>query len=149
MSAMFYESWVEVDLRVPVLPFVICYLGTIAAAQCPVVLRHASVDANGKDVSIRYYNSATRTVQAVGFTLIKPAGGSDAPEVIAHYSARETLNLKEETTAVFRRLAGNSDLSGAALSEPLEVRVTRVVFTDRSTWMPARKNTCTIPLSLD
>jgi hypothetical protein len=126
----------------------ICSLLETAVAQCPVLLRQVSVDANRKDISIRYYNSTTRTIQAVGFTMIKRARGSDAPEVLAHFSTRMTLNVKRETTAAFHSPAGNSDLSGSALSERFEVRVTRVVFIDRSTWRPSGRDTCTFLLSM-
>src|SRR5208282_725757 len=44
-----------------------------AVAQCPVLLRRVSMGPSRKDISVRYYNSSTRTIQAVGFTMIKPA----------------------------------------------------------------------------
>jgi hypothetical protein len=105
------------------------------------------MDLSGKNVEIRYHNSGSRAVQAVEFTLIKPASVSDAPEVVAHYSTRGTVNVKQETTAVFHGPAGSSDLRGAVLSKSLEVQVTRVVFTDQSTWRPGRENTCKVAFS--
>jgi hypothetical protein len=76
-------------------------LAESAVAQCPVLPRHASVDPNGKSVAIRYYNSGSRTVQAVEFALTRPQFGQNEPAVIARYAARQTLHPKIEKTAVF------------------------------------------------
>lgn len=118
-----------------------------ALAQCPAQPRHASMDPNGKNVEIRYYNSGSRAVAAVEFTLTRPLARQNEPMVIAHYSAKETLHKNVEKTAVFQRPDGKSDLDEAAQAEELEVQVTRVVFTDQSTWKPGRENTCKISFS--
>lgn len=125
----------------------ICCLVGNAVAQCPVLPRHASVDPTEKNVVIRYYNSGTRAVQAVEFTLTRPRAGQNDSGVITHFSARGTLHPKSETTAVFLRPTRSSDLGAAATVESLEVQVTRVVFTDQSTWTPVRKNTCKVLFS--
>ncbi len=119
-----------------------------AVAQCPVLPRRASVDPNRKTVAIHYYNSGSRAVQAVEFTVKRPQEGQNEPVVLTHYSAREILHPNVEKTAVFRRPAGKSDdISEAAQVEALEVQVTRVVFTDQSTWKPGRENTCKVSFS--
>ena len=118
-----------------------------AAAQCPVLPRHASVDPSGKSVSIRYYNSGNRAVQAVDFTLKGLQVGQNEPAVIARYAARLTLHPKVEQTAVFRRPAGELDLNEIAEVEALELQVTRVVFADRSTWTPSHENPCKVSIS--
>jgi hypothetical protein len=48
------------------LVFLICSACDLNA-QCPILLRQASVEAHGKEVTIRYYNSDARVVQAVEF----------------------------------------------------------------------------------
>ena len=124
-----------------------CFVGN-AVAQCPVQPYHASADLSGKNVEIRYYNSGSRVVQAVEFTLERPQAGQNEPAVLARYSARETVHPKIERTAVFRRPAGKLDAnSEAAQVEALEVEVTRVVFTDQSTWKPGPENTCKVSFS--
>jgi len=129
---------------VAVLSCCLCY---DAVAQCPVLPRQASVDRNGRNVLIRYYNSGGRAVQAVEFTLQRPQARQNEPAVLSRYSARETLHPKIEKTAVFRLPSGKSDLNEAAQVEELEVQVTRVVFTDHSTWKPGRENTCKVSFS--
>jgi hypothetical protein len=118
-----------------------------AVAQCPVLLLHASVEPSGKIVAIRYYNSGSRAVQAVEFALTRPQAGQNEPAAIARYAARQTLHPKIEKTAVFNRSAGESDPNESAQVEALEVQVTRVVFTDQSTWKAGRDNTCKVLFS--
>jgi hypothetical protein len=119
-----------------------------AVAQCPVLPRHASIDPNGKTVVIRYYNSGSRAVQAVEFTVQRPQAGQNESAVLARFSAREILHPKVEKIAVFQRPSGKSDLIEAAQVDALEVQVTRVVFTDQSMWKPSRENTCKVSFSL-
>jgi hypothetical protein len=99
------------------------YLAVAACvlAQCPVLPRHAFLEANGANVAIRYYNSGGRAVQAVEFTLTRPPAGQNEPAVIARYAARQTLHSKVEKTAVFRHPAGEADVNEAAQVEALEV----------------------------
>lgn len=117
-----------------------------ASAQCPVLPRHALVNPTG-DVVIRYYNSGGRAVQAVEFALTGPQAGQNELAIIARYAARQTLHSKVEKTAVFQRPLGESNLNEAAQVEALEVQVTRVVFTDQSTWRASRDNTCKVSFS--
>lgn len=125
----------------------ICCLVGNAVAQCPVLPRHASVDPTEKNVVIRYYNSGTRAVQAVEFTLARPGVGPNEATVVTHFSARGTLHPKSETTAVFRRPTRSSTLGEAATVESLDVQVTRVAFTDQSTWTPGHENACKVTFS--
>jgi hypothetical protein len=136
-------------MRSLLLGVLICCFAEYALAQCPVQARHASIDPSGKNVAIRYYNSGSRAVQAVEFTLKGPRSGQNEPAALARYSAGETIQPKAEKTAFFQRPAEKSDDIGeAAQVEELEVQVTRVVFTDQSTWRPTSEDTCKIPLSL-
>jgi hypothetical protein len=112
-----------------------------AVAQCPILPRQASVDPNEKRVTIRYYNSGGRVVQAVEFTVRGLQAGQGESAVIARYSARQILSPKIEKTAVFERFAGRSDLN------VLEVEVMRVMFTDQTMWKPGRENTCKVSFS--
>ena len=127
---------------------VACSFQGIAFSQCPVQPHHASIDLKRKRLAIHYYNSDKRTVQAVEFTLRRSQQGKNDSTVVSYYSTRETLQPKTDKTAVFHRPVGKSDdISEAAQAEELEVQVTRVVFTDRSTWKPGRENTCKISFS--
>jgi hypothetical protein len=134
-------------VRFLLLGFLISGFVGAAVAQCPVLPRHASIDPNGKTVAIRYYNSGTRAVQAVAFTLTKPEAGQNKPQVLARYSAKRLLHPKRERTVSFHNHLGESGLSGAAQVESLEVQVTSVAFTDQSTWTPPRDNPCKVSLS--
>jgi hypothetical protein len=119
-----------------------------AVAQCPVLPSHASADPNGRTVAIRYHTSGSREVQSVEFTLKGPRPGPNGTAVIARFSARQTLHQRIERTAVFGWPAGKSDgISEAAQVENLEVQVTRVVFTDESTWKLGRADTCKVSFS--
>jgi hypothetical protein len=125
-----------------------CCLAENALAQCPVLPSHISIDSHNKDISIRYYNSGVRVVQAVEFTLQRPQAEQKDSAVLSRYSAVGTLHPKAEKTAVFRCPARKSDgISEAAQVEDLELQVTRVVFTDQSTWKPGRADTCKVSFS--
>lgn len=128
--------------------FAMCCFVVQVFAQCPIQPLHASVDASGKNVEIRYYNSGSRAVQAVEFTLQRPQGGQNDSTVPYRYSTRDTLHPSTDKVAVFRRPVGRPDnIREAAQAEELEVQVTRVVFTDQSTWKPGRADTCKVSFS--
>jgi hypothetical protein len=115
------------------------FIGCTAASavgQCPIQPLKTSVDASGKNVAIRYYNSGTRPVRDVQFILTtedtRPAGQS-TPK---HFSARGVLRPKQERVAVF------SKPDGMALIGTVEV--VRVSFSDLSTWKAPHDNPCKV-----
>ena len=123
-------------MRLLVVSFFVCCLGTRLVAQCPIQPRQASLDGNGKSVTIRYYNSGARSVRDVQFVLTEETGVKGR-SVIANFGAKGILQPKQERVAVF------PNSGGMAFNGNVEVEVKRVSFGDRSTWM-ARKNTCRV-----
>lgn len=124
------------------LVFLICSACDLNA-QCPILLRQASVEAHGKEVTIRYYNSDARVVQAVEFVETRGGSGTGSQDILTYYSTRERVNMKREATAMFRRPVKNFDVTEAP-AQPVDVQVTRVVFIDRSTWKSGPDNTCRV-----
>jgi len=127
-------------MRLLGLGFFICCIGTHLVAQCPIQPRQASLDANGKNVSIRYYNSGARSVRDVQFVLTEDIGLS-GQSVLASFSARGILHPTQERVVVFPN-TGRMNLNGN-----VEVEVKRISFSDRSTWAAPRNNICRILLT--
>lgn len=127
----------EIMMRLLQVGFFVCCIATHLVAQCPIQPRQASLDGNGKNVTIRYYNSGVRSVRDVQFVLTEDTGLS-GQSVLANFSAKGILHPKQERMAVF------PNIGGMALSGNVEVEVKRVSFGDRSTWMAPRKNTCKV-----
>src|SRR5437868_5960015 len=110
-------------MRRLVFGLLICGTVTNAVSQCPIQLREASADANGKNVTIRYYNSDTRLVQDVQFVLTTKDKDMDVNGVVlANFSARGVLHPKQERTAAF------PNIRGMALNGSFELQVKRVSF---------------------
>jgi len=124
-------------MRVLEIGFVVCFIGTHLVAQCPIQTRQASLDSNGKNVTIRYYNSGARSVRDVQFVLTEDTGLS-GQLVLANFSATGILQPKQERVAVFPNTGGMN------LNGNVEVEVKRVSFGDRSTWTAPHKNTCKV-----
>jgi len=123
--------------RLLVVGFFVCCIGTYVVAQCPIQPRQASLDANGENVTIRYYNSGARSVRDVQFVLTEDIGLS-GQSVLASFSARGILHPKQERVVVFPN-TGRMNLNGN-----VEVEVKRVSFGDRPTWTAPRKNICKV-----
>ena len=134
-------------MRLLILGFLICGAAVGAGGQCPVQPRQASLDSSGRSLIVRYFNSGTRTVRAVQFTLTKPEAGQNDRSVMATYSAAGTLRPNRDRTAVFENPTERSGLIDEVLTGPVEVSVTRVVFSDLSTWKPPGANQCKISFS--
>jgi hypothetical protein len=124
----------------------ICGVAGPVVGQCPVQLRHASLDASTKSLSIRYYNAGRRVVRGVQFALVE-RGLSNGNAPVASYSVEGSLYLKHETTTLFKHRLPKSVLVDAASTGLLEVQVTRLVFNDLSTWSAPAENPCTVSVS--
>jgi hypothetical protein len=114
--------------------FLASSIGVNAAAQCPIQLRQASLDAIGKSVTIRYYNSGTHIVRAVQFVVTNE--NSRPYSVIGNFSARDIVRPKQERKSVF------PNIHGTVFNESMELEVERVTFSDQSTWIASGDNTC-------
>jgi len=92
-------------MRVLVLGLFIC-IAANAVGQCPIQPRQASVDASGKNVTIRYYNSGVRLVRDVQFVLTTEDKEPSGQPVLTNFSARGVLRPKQERVALFPRRGG-------------------------------------------
>src|ERR1700688_1166336 len=119
--------------------FLASSMGVNAAAQCPIQLRQASLDAIGKSVTIRYYNSGTHIVRAVQFVVIDE--NSRTYSVVGNFSARNVVRPKQQGKLVF------PNAHGTAFKEGMELEVERVSFADYSTWVASGDNACKVQLT--
>jgi hypothetical protein len=113
--------------------FLASLIAVNGAAQCPIQLRQALVDASGKSITIRYYNSGTHIVRAVQFVLTKE---NAHPSAVGNFSARDVVRPKQEGKLVF------PNIHGSVFDESMELEVERVSYADQSTWVASGHNTC-------
>lgn len=114
------------------------FTGANLAAQCPIQLVHASWDAEGKKIAIRYRNVGTHVVQDVSFVLT----GGGASQMIRNLGASGVLRPKQDRTVVFP--SPNTGQGDAGM----EVGIQHVSFADHSTWTStANEKGCRIVLS--
>jgi len=107
-------------MRVLVLGLFIC-IAANAVGQCPIQPRQASVDASGKNVTIRYYNSGVRLVRDVQFVLTTEDKEPSGQPVLTNFSARGVLRPKQERVALFPRRGGMGGWPTSSLISAFEV----------------------------
>jgi len=102
-------------MRSLILGVVVSGLAVNAVGQCPIQLRQASAHGTGNNLVVRYYNSGTKTIKAVQFTLGVPDAGPSRQSTVASYGAGDTLSPKHERSAFFKSDAQTSSFSGETL----------------------------------
>ena len=134
-------------MRFAVLGILICALAVCAPAQCPVQLRQASVDANGKILRVRYFNQGSRPIRAVQFALTETNPADQNHEFLATYSAGIAVHPSQEVTVTFRIHNQGSDSVDVGSSESASLVVRRIQFIGASIWTAPQENQCRISIS--
>lgn len=125
------------------------YIGNASAHdQCPLLVHDAFLDPAKNQVTFRYQNSTPRQVTAVQLTVTRGGRYSQRLEILANYSRRETLGIKQTVKATMGITPPSSDTNAWIEGGLFEVGVVRVVFEDGSTWRATRNKTCKASVSL-
>lgn len=113
-----------------------------ASAQCPVRPQQVAVNSAG-NIVIGYENSGTRTVRAVQFNLVtaNPSNGQRA--LIATYNVAETLRPQRSAGATFKSAGQPKNIYSDA-DGSMVLMVSKVQFSDLTTWTPALTDVCEV-----
>lgn len=123
-------------MRCCFIAFLACLIGANAAAQCPIQPRQVSFDRVRSSIIIRYYNSTTRAIRDVQFSVTNEDVSQRT--VLGEFRANNIVRPRQEQTVVF------PNVSGTAFGGNIALEVVRVSFVDRSLWTPDHDKPCKI-----